>query len=160
MLSATAFLTMEEFLELPDLPAGRRELLRGELIELPPAKFERVDIADRLLDGLKAAAAVAGIGGRVFHEMGYRLSSRHWLQPDVSIAYPDQPREDYLQGSPLLGVEIVPSSNTAEKIDIKIEDYLTFGAREVWVVYPDRRHLWVSPVFRARSTARPSSPPS
>jgi len=73
----------------------------------------------------------------------FRLSSRHWLQPDVSIAYPDQPREDYLQGSPLLGVEIVPSSNTAEKIDIKIEDYLTFGAREVWVVYPDRRHLWV-----------------
>ena len=134
---------MEEFLELPDLPAGKRELLRGELIELPPAKFRHNDIADRLLDRLKAAVAAGAIGGRVFHEMGYQLSPRHWLQPDVSITHPDQPSEDYLQGSPLLAVEIVSGSNTAEEIDIKIEDYLAFGGREVWVVYPERRHIWV-----------------
>ena len=24
-----------------------------------------------------------------------------------------------------------------------IEDCLAFGAREVWVIYPERRHLWV-----------------
>ena len=35
-------LTMEEFLELSELPAGKRELLRGELIELPPGKFKHM----------------------------------------------------------------------------------------------------------------------
>lgn len=33
-------LSFEEFEQLPDQP-GKRELLKGELIELPPAEFRR-----------------------------------------------------------------------------------------------------------------------
>ena len=43
----------------------------------------------------------------------------------------------------MLAVEIVSSSNTAPQIEAKIEDYHTYGAKEVWVLYPDSRHLWV-----------------
>jgi Uma2 family endonuclease len=136
-------LTMEEFLALPELPAGKRELLRGELIDLPPAKFKHDEIAHRLYERLKHAVAAAGIGGRVLHEVGYQLGPRHWLKPDVSITYPDQPVDEYLQGAPALAVEIVSAGNTAEEIEAKTEDYHTYGAKEVWVLYPERRHLWV-----------------
>jgi hypothetical protein len=44
---------------LPELPAGKRELLRGELIDLPPAKFMDDEIAHRLYDRLKMAIAAA-----------------------------------------------------------------------------------------------------
>ena len=40
-------LTFEEFELLPDRP-GKTELLRGELIELPPAKLKHNEIAERL----------------------------------------------------------------------------------------------------------------
>jgi len=143
MHSAPALLTGEEFLDLPDLPAGKREPLRGELIDLPPSKFRHNLIVDRLVIRLRAAVSAAGMGGSAFQEMGYRLSPRHGLQPDASITHPDQPREDYLLGSPLLTIGIVSPSNTAEEIDIKIEDCLAFGCREVWVVYPKRNHIWV-----------------
>jgi Uma2 family endonuclease len=85
---------MEEFLALPELPAGKRELLRGELIDLPPATFKHDEIALRLYVRLKHAVAAAGIGGRVFHEVGYQLGPRHWLMPNVSITYPDQPVDE------------------------------------------------------------------
>jgi Uma2 family endonuclease len=79
----------------------------------------------------------------VYVEIGYQLSPRHWLKPDVSITYPDQPVDDYPQGAPQLAIEIVSASNTAEEIEAKVDDYHTYGAREVWVIYPERRHLWV-----------------
>ncbi len=132
---------MDEFLELPELDAGKRELLRGELIDLPPAKRKHNQAAHRMLDWLKAAVAATGIGGEVYHEMGYKLGSRHWLAPDLSITHPDHPGDDYFEGSPLLAVEIVSEANTPKRIGIKIEEYLAHGGEEVWVVYPDPRHM-------------------
>ena len=134
-------LTVEEFLQLPGLPAGKRELLRGELIELPPAKRKHNQAAHRMQKWLEAAVAAAGIAGEVYIEMGYRFGSLHWLQPDVSLTRPDQPGEDYFEGSPLLAVEIVSEYNTPRKINAKREEYLAHGAAEVWVIYPENRQM-------------------
>ena len=136
-------LTMEEFLQLPELPAGKRELLRGELIDLPPAKRKHTQTAHRIYERLKTALTTTGISGEVYLEMGYKIGPRHWFQPDVSITHPNQGGDDYFDGSPLLAVEIVSPSNTARQIELKIQDYLTFGAAEVWVLYPDSRGMWV-----------------
>ena len=136
-------LTMEEFLALPELPAGKRELLRGQLIDLPPAKRRHTQIAHRLYRALQTAQNAADVPGEVFIEMGYQVGPRHWFQPDLSLTHPDQSGDDYFEGSPRLAVEIVSPSNTADQIEAKIEDYHTYGAREVWVLYPERRHLWV-----------------
>jgi hypothetical protein len=71
-------LTMEEFLQLPELPAGKRELLRGELIELSPAKDRHNEIAHALFEALKTAAS--GVtGAKVRREKGYLLGRMHWL---------------------------------------------------------------------------------
>src|SRR5216684_1870111 len=104
MGAVRTILSREEFLQLPELDAGKRELLRGELIELPPAKYKHNDSAERFYDWLKAAVAAASIPGRVHHEMGYDVSPRHWLQPDVSLTHPGQPIHDYLEGAPRLAV--------------------------------------------------------
>jgi Uma2 family endonuclease len=136
-------MTMEEFLALPELPAGKRELLRGELIELPSPKDRHNEIAHLLYEALNEAVSACQIGGKVRMEKGYDLSARHWLKPDVSITHPHQPVRDYALGAPLLAVEVISESNTADEIDAKIEDYLAHGAAEVWIVYPDRRHMWV-----------------
>ena len=135
-------LTMGEFLQLPERP-GKRELLRGEMIELPPAKRKHNQIAHRTYERLKGAVAAAGMGGEVYHEMGYQLGPREWLQPDVSIAHPGQEGQDYFYGSPLLAVEVVSENSSAEEIDGKVEDYLAHGAVEVWVIFPERRHMWI-----------------
>ena len=67
------------------------------------------------------------------------------MAPDVSLTHPDQPHEDYLEGAPFLALEIVSEANTPKLIAIKIEEYLANGAAEVWVVYPDERHMWIHP---------------
>jgi Uma2 family endonuclease len=147
-MDVRTLLTFEQFEQLPDEP-GKRELLRGELIELPPAKLKHNKTAHRFYELLKSALTKLNARGEataleeVYHEMGYQMSAINWFQPDVSITHAGQAKGDYLQGAPALAIEIVSESNTAQAIDGKVQDYLAAGGLQVWVVYPKRRHLWI-----------------
>ena len=138
-------LTFEEFENLPDEP-GKSELLDGELIQLPPAEIDHMDISLLLYDTLRPIVQEAGPAaglGKVYHETGYQLGPRAWLVPDVSITHANQARTKYLQGAPALALEVISPSNSAEQVDRKIEKYLANGAREVWVFYPKTRRVQV-----------------
>jgi Uma2 family endonuclease len=133
-----------EFELLPEVP-GKQELLQGELITLPLARLSHNKIVQALFEVLRLGLDPS----RVHMEAGYQMSRDTWLQPDVSVTWPGQPVEnDYLQGSPMIAVEVVSPGNAAEEIDAKIAAYLTGGAAEVWVVYPRTRCMMVH-----RSTA-------
>jgi Uma2 family endonuclease len=112
---------------LPDEP-GKLELLRGELIQSPPAKCDHNEIADRVTFSLAAILRDAHLDGKcrtlrkVHREMGYRIGSTSWLQPDVSITHAAQTAdESYFIGAPALVVEVISESNTAAQIDGKIQ---------------------------------------
>jgi len=146
--TATRLLTFDEFERMSDHP-GKQELLRGELFELPPAKLKHNRIAERIFLCLMAiveqahARGEAGALGEVHHEMGYRFEDDGWLLPDVSITHAGQKSNDYLLGSPALAVEVISEGPSADYIDSKIKHYLDHGALQVWVVYPNRRYLWI-----------------
>ncbi len=143
MSTTASLLTFEQFERLPDTgEPGKCELLEGELIQLPPAKRKHMDAAGRLYRMLIPLVEPAGIGD-VKIEMGYKLGRNTWQIPDVSIAYPGQPGDDYLEGAPLLAVEVVSESNRAAYMNRKVRIYLAHGAQEVWVMYPSTRSVWV-----------------
>jgi Uma2 family endonuclease len=144
-MGTTTLLSFEEFEQLPD-EAGKVELLDGELIQSPPAKFKHMELARRIQVLLMRGVAKAGVSanlGAVYPETGYKFGKRAWLQPDVSIPYRDQPRGDYLESAPALAVEVISKSNTAEQMDRKVNIYLSNGGVEVWLVYPKTRCVWV-----------------
>jgi len=138
MATVTGAVTFAEFEQLPDIP-GKRELLNGEVIDLPPAKRIHIAIvvalANRLLHLLPE--------NRVWVEGGYRIGEGY-LIPDVSVSHPDQPVDnDYLQRAPMLAIEVASGGNTPEQLDSKVTLYLQNGGQEVWVVYPKNRHMMV-----------------
>ena len=141
-------MTFEEFERLPDSP-GKLELLRGELIALPPRKLKHAEIVHRMYERLRVlveearARGCAGTLDSVHMEMGYRMGDHSWLQPDVSITHSDQQADDYYLGSPALLVEVISDEKTADHIDGKIEEYWQNGAQEIWVLYPLRKHVWI-----------------
>lgn len=144
-MSAITQLTAEEFLNLPDTP-GKQELLDGELISLPLAKHSHSEIA-RSFERLLRSAIEESC---VWRLASYQLK-RGWLIPDVSATWPGQPVSEWLQGSPMIAIEIVSRGNTAAEIDRKVSAYLEEGAAEVWVVYPATRSM---AVFRKDATLR------
>jgi Uma2 family endonuclease len=145
-MSATTLLSWEQFLELEET-AGKQELLDGELISLPPAKMKHMEITQRIFRLLDSAPH----GRRVWMETGYRLR-RGWLQPDVSVTRADHPVVDgWMQGAPMIAVEVVSPANRPAHIDKRTAVYLEEGAVEVWVVHPENRSM---AVFRKQNWER------
>ena len=136
MGATTKLLTDDEFLALPDEP-GKQELLDGELVSMPPAKQKRNFVSMRVFDALRRGIHPS----RVHHEAGYKLRSGRWLQPDVSVIWPDQPLGDWFERAPALAVEIASESNTERELRRKIAMYLEDGAASVWVIRPDEETL-------------------
>jgi Uma2 family endonuclease len=137
-MSATSLMTFAEFEQLPDEP-GKMELIDGEVIHMPPPKNRHGDIAMRIFDLLKIAHG----SSRVMHERGYRIG-RGWLQPDVSVTWPDQATEnDYYLRSPMIAVEVLSPGNAAAQIDRKLSLYAAEGVGEVWIVNDRHRTMTV-----------------
>src|SRR5450432_4179512 len=139
MGTTTSLLTFEEFERLPDVEAGKLEFLDGEPFHLPPAIRKHTEIVKRLYKILMQTSLEA----QTYTEMGYKMGRTAWLQPDVSIAHAGQPSGKYFEGAPLLAVEVISESNTAEFMDRKVKRYLANGGVEVWVVYPKTQCVWV-----------------
>lgn len=142
----TNLLTFEEFERLPYEP-GKRELLDGEVIEMPPADLEHTKFSMLIyhlaLDALRAAHArgEAHDLGEVLIEAGYKLPGARYVQPDVSITHAAHAHAKYLTDSPAIAIEVVSESNTAREMEKKVVLYFRYGAREVWHVYRDPLHF-------------------
>jgi Uma2 family endonuclease len=149
-MSTTTLMSFADF-ELLDAGADDVELLRGELIRVPPPQRKHMEICHRLfklleaaLDQWKRTNSEAAIG-KLYIEMGYRVSSNppSWLRPDLSLTHPDQPGERYYEGAPLVAFEVVSEYDTAIRLDAKVATFLANGTAEVWVIYPEARYAWV-----------------
>jgi len=146
MSTVAQILSFAEFEALPDYE-GKEELLEGELIQLPPPRYGHMNLAHDVYELIRSVLP----RHRVYLESGYQSGARNWLVPDVSVTWPEQPIvNDYLQGAPMIAVEIVSPSNTAEQIDRKIAVYLNGGAAEVWVIYPRTKTMMVHGVNGAQ----------
>ena len=128
MSTATQLMTFAEFEKLPDMP-GKQELINGELITMPPPEDDHSVVSMRILIQLLSS----GLGARRVRgdHTGYRMGGG-WVEPDASISWPDQPRDEkYLLRAPMIAVEILVRG---EEMDEKLTLYFNEGALEVWVI--------------------------
>ena len=142
--------TAEEFLRLPEpLGAGKRELVYGEIVEMPPPDFGHGERQSELvieLGNYKRRTKV----GRVITEVGFVLDRDPDLVrlPDVAFVLetrvpPDWDRNSYFPGPPDLAVEVLSKSETLTAAQEKIDEYLQYGVRLAWLLNPRRRTLTV-----------------
>ena len=81
-------MTFAEFEQLPYPEAGKMELVNGEVITMPPPVLSHSIIARRVQRFLEKHIDKELVWGG---HTGYRVADG-WLEPDVSIAWPDQRR--------------------------------------------------------------------
>jgi Uma2 family endonuclease len=143
----TAHMTLEEFERLPD-DGNKHELSEGELIVMPPVKSLHSLVAAAIVELLQTYLRQHPVG-RALPEAGYVLSRNPLTvrQPDVSVLSNERiaatPEDKYFERSPELAVEVVSPSDSAQDLETKVEQYLRFGAKQVWIVYPTKKRVHV-----------------
>jgi Uma2 family endonuclease len=141
-------MSMDEFMALPD--SERYELLEGILTERKPMGVLSSYVASHIQGELYLFCRERN-GGEVFGAdatyacFGHEATVR---RPDVSFVArgrmpADQIPEDYFQIAADLAVEVVSPNDLAYDVEDKVGLYLRHGFGEVWVVYPNRRSVFV-----------------
>jgi len=122
-------MTLDRFLALPDRE-GRQESNRGRVIESPPPKYDHSLTPKKIYDRLALVLEEKG-----FSETGFLPAPEVVRQPDVAAVeearLKDAKADDYLAGAPLLAIEVAPPANTAEELDLKIDQYLSCGPARI-----------------------------
>lgn len=141
---ATRPMTAEDLAAMPD-DGNHYELLRGELVTMPPTGFDHGIVSMGAGWHLKNYVRETD-AGEVVMEVGFVLSRNPLtvLAPDVAFVRRDRvpdpaARAGFVEMAPDLAVEVVSPSNTAAALQDKILTYLEAGVRLVLVLEPTRR---------------------
>jgi Uma2 family endonuclease len=127
------------------------EIVDGQRVEKPLMGSFQVLVASILDQQLGAFVRTNGLG-RVLSEMLFKINPTggHKRRPDVAfVSYERWARgrkinsEDGWDVIPDLAIEVISPSNTAEEVIKKIREYFKAKVRQVWVVYPIDRLIYV-----------------
>ncbi len=78
----------------------------------------------------------------VFPEQRVQVKPTRFRVPDVCVTG-DKPREQILTSPPFLCVEILSKDDRMSEMQERIDDYLSFGVRYVWVIDPRTKRAYV-----------------
>jgi Uma2 family endonuclease len=127
------------------------EVVDGQIVELPPMGVYESEIASLLALALGPVIKAQKLG-RVIVETLFWLdrSGKLKRRPDVAFVSAKKwpvskrlPKTEAWDIIPDLAIEVVSESNTANEIALKLVDYFRAGVRQVWVVYPVSKQVYV-----------------
>lgn len=140
MATTTTLVTVQEFMELPEPEGQLIELIGGEVVSMPRAGIPH-EVVKKTLIKILVLWLANNSTAELFVETAYELGEQNCLIPDLSVLFPGRilpGNTGIIQGAPELAIEVV-SSESAERLEQKIELYLAHGSKSVWVVYPSQR---------------------
>ena len=150
-MPATALLTSEQYLALPDEfdKNGNRvkdELIGGEIVKMPPASRIHDLIKNRVNRILmRYLDARPQLGLDTLVEIGAEVSKQDVFVPDVSLFSIQRLTGDerIVRRAPELAIAVVSPYDKVKHLKRKVDSYLQGGSQTVWVIKPDTKSVTV-----------------
>lgn len=148
MTTAKKLLTADDLMAMPD-DGKRYELIRGELITMPPTSHNPSRVALRFGRRIGNFAEEHDLGHDVGADAGIHVEHNpdtvrapdHAFISYERMAEPPPPR-GYAQVIPDLVVEVVSPSDRQPDVDAKTQMWLDAGVRLAMVVYPETQEVY------------------
>jgi Uma2 family endonuclease len=153
MLTQERVYTSQDLWELSQLPENegkRLYLIDGEIYKMPPAGPLHGATSMKVSAPMTVHVDQHDLGLVFAAETGFDLAPGTTLAPDASFVaaarLPVPLPNQFFPFAPDLAVEVVSPSNRPSAIRKRVEKYLHYGTRLVWVIYPEDRSV---DVYRA-----------
>jgi Uma2 family endonuclease len=138
--------TYDQWLRMPEVTDAIEEVVDGEILIMPPNKWNHTLIIENMRDALAAQLdrhefrVVVAVFGLVIRKAP--LTSR---VPDLAVFQKSTivERDGYIHSAPQLVVEVLSPGNTRRERERKLADYASLGVPEMWVVSPEARTVEV-----------------
>lgn len=158
-MATTVKLTFEDFQKLPEREGTRYELDEGNLLMEPSPTFFHNRIRDRIARRLNDFVESHKLG-EVTVEMDFRLGKDIVRSPDIAVVTTEHLRHidinsSPVEGAPIVAVEVISPSNSAQDTTKKVRQYLSSGCRSVWLVYPNLQFIEIHSAAGTRTVEAP-----
>ena len=117
------------------------EYLDGQLLERNVGEWDHSRLQMLLSRYLSNRESQWGI--IVVPEQRVQVKATRFRVPDISVITGPPPAGPVLTEPPFLCIEILSRSDRMEEMQERIDDYLSFGVRYVWLIHPRRRRAFV-----------------
>jgi Uma2 family endonuclease len=142
-------ITAEEFAKMPDPPDGSRlELVRGEVVVMPPPKGKHGIACSRVNRFLGNHVEPNKLGWVTSNDTGVVLERKPDTVRGPDVAFwsitrqPEQP-EGYFLIPPDLAVEVQSPDDRRKDLRAKIKEYLFYSVPMIWLIDPETRTVTV-----------------
>ena len=148
----TELLTADDLLRLYS-DGARGELIRGVFYETMPSGQDHGEIAAQIVYLLGMFVKPRRLGRIMASDAGVLLERDPDTVRELDVAFfladkhpPGARVLGYAEAIPDLVVEIASPNDSAREVEDKARMWLSFGARLVWVAYPDTRSVVAHPL--------------
>ena len=141
----SALVTAQQFME-GNWGPGKKELVRGEMIEVAPDNYHDAFVSANISHVLSLHGKETTLGYALCGDLGVRTETAPDTVRGADVAFYSRARLPYSRSAPGLPevvpdltVEVYSPSNRSSEILGKVREYLDAGVLMVWVVHPNRR---------------------
>lgn len=137
-MASTTLISVEEYLRT-SYPDGDREYIDGVVLERNVGEIDHSDLQTTIAVYLRTHYKRFWTGV----EVRVQVKPTRFRVPDVSLVLGRRPGGRIITAAPFLVVEVLSPDDRADYMEEKIDDYLAFGVKYVWVVNPRTRRGYV-----------------
>ncbi|HYL75599.1 MAG TPA: Uma2 family endonuclease [Bryobacteraceae bacterium] len=139
-MRAATLVPVEEYLSTsydPDCDYVDGQIVERNLGEKPHSRIQR-----KLLVYLDNRSKEFGI--EALPEQRVQVSRTRFRVPDVTVLLLPQDDDPIITSPPHLCIEILSRKDTMEDMQERIEDYLRFGVKNIWIISPRLQKAYVA----------------
>jgi Uma2 family endonuclease len=137
MTATGTLISLDEYLSTvydPDC-----EYVDGELIERNMGESDHSALQTTISALLYNQRRESGI--HVFAELRVQVAATRYRIPDITVTK-QKVRGRILREPPFLCIEVLSPEDRASRMELKIDDYIAFGVRHIWLIDPRRKKAW------------------
>src|SRR5260221_2162374 len=134
-MQAATLISVSEYLSTTYRPDC--DYVDGRIVERNVGEKDHSKLQTRLSAYLLNRSAQWRIQG--FVEQRVQVKATRFRVPDVCVVLGQEPDEQIFTAPPFICVEILSKDDTMTQMQERIDDYLQFGVRYVWVLDPRTR---------------------
>lgn len=137
-MSTTALVSLEEYLTTSYRPDC--DYLEGELLERNVGEYDHSRLQTQISRYLSNREKEWGI--LVLVEQRVQVKARRFRIPDITVLTGPRPSGGIITEPPFLCIEILSPDDRMLEMQQRVDDYLAFGVRHVWVIDPRTRRAF------------------
>jgi len=137
-MAAGSLVSIHEYLNTSYRPD--RDYVDGVVLERNLGEYDHARLQGAVFAYFFARRKEWGI--HVVPEQRVQVSLGRYRVPDVCAVVADRPPEQVFRTPPFFCIEILSKDDRLSEMQERIDDYLRFGVRYVWILDPATRRAW------------------